>query len=241
MLRYEIRDGIVVQVRRSAVHAFAYFKEDLSMRAELDAFIEHSKGKEVFFDIGALYGIFSITFLKHNTTSKAIAFEPSPLCKPYLLAHKKYNKLVNWTLAYKAVGNENKKVQMHFDWHHLIINSHNTIVEHGQNVAIEMTTIDSYVAHTTTVPDIMKIDVEGFEYQVLQGAMDTLITHHPTIFLELHGNWIQQFGHTHLDVINLLLSLNYRITFLNHQKVDITDPQLGEVGCRLIATHEKKN
>lgn len=240
-MSYEIREGIAFKVKRSAIHAFAYFKEDPSMRAELDAFIEHSKGKTVFFDIGALYGIFSITFLKYNTASKAIAFEPSPLCNPYLLAHKKYNNLVNWTLACKAVGNENKQVQMHFDWHHLIINSQNSSVEHGQNVPVEMTTIDSYVAHTTTVPDIMKIDVEGFEYQVLQGAMNTLIIHRPAIFLELHGNWIQQFGHTHLDVIHLLLSLNYKITFLNHQEVDITDPQLGEVGCRLIATHEKKN
>ncbi len=35
-------------------------------------------------------------------------------------------------------------------------------------------------------PDTIKIDVEGAEFEVLQGARDLLTQYHPTLFLDTH-------------------------------------------------------
>lgn len=36
-------------------------------------------------------------------------------------------------------------------------------------------------------PDFVKIDVEGFEYNVLEGMRNTILLHRPTMFIEIHG------------------------------------------------------
>ena len=36
-------------------------------------------------------------------------------------------------------------------------------------------------------PDLIKVDVEGFELEVLNGASRTL-SHHPGLFIEMHGS-----------------------------------------------------
>ena len=40
-------------------------------------------------------------------------------------------------------------------------------------------------------PDIIKIDVEGAEFEVLEGASRALTEFHPTIFLEIHGTQLR--------------------------------------------------
>ena len=47
--------------------------------------------------------------------------------------------------------------------------------------------IDDFVLTWDKVPDLMKIDVEGFEYQVLKGAEMTIDRYHPKIIIETHS------------------------------------------------------
>lgn len=45
-------------------------------------------------------------------------------------------------------------------------------------------TIDSYAAKST--PDLIKIDTEGAEVEILEGA-DLTLRHHPTLYVEYHS------------------------------------------------------
>lgn len=47
--------------------------------------------------------------------------------------------------------------------------------------------IDDFVSTWNKIPDLMKIDVEGFEYQVLKGAEMTIDRYHPKIIIETHS------------------------------------------------------
>ena len=53
---------------------------------------------------------------------------------------------------------------------------------------ITITTLDDDIRENSLpAPGFLKIDVEGGELAVLEGARHTLLTHKPQLFLEMHG------------------------------------------------------
>ena len=70
--------------------------------------------------------------------------------------------------------------------------------------------------------DMLKIDVQGFEYQVLRGA-ENLIHRRPRMVLELHGQRIAHYGHTGKEVLALLDS-RYTGTFVSWDARDKVYP-----------------
>ena len=62
---------------------------------------------------------------------------------------------------------------------------------------------------------LMKIDVEGMELSVLQGAINTIKNNYPTIFIEIwdsncwRSNYKEYYDKNRIDIINFLVSLGY--------------------------------
>lgn len=71
-------------------------------------------------------------------------------------------------------------------------------------------TVDQYVTDTGVLPNLLKIDVEGFEYDVLRGATDTLATR-PKIFLEIHTAELPLYNATVQGVLDLLHLDEYHV------------------------------
>jgi len=71
-------------------------------------------------------------------------------------------------------------------------------------------TVDQYVADTGILPNVLKIDVEGFEFDVLQGAADTLATR-PKIFLEIHTAELPLYNASVQGVLDLLDLDEYQV------------------------------
>ena len=63
-------------------------------------------------------------------------------------------------------------------------------------------------------PDLIKIDVQGAEFAVLQGAQHTLRTHHPILVIEVHTNLLPLFGSSSRELMDFLVRLGYEIQFL---------------------------
>lgn len=78
--------------------------------------------------------------------------------------------------------------------------------------------IDDLVPAGFVSPTIITMDVEGSEWEVLQGAEKTLDTFHPTIFLSLHPEFlINQYDKYSREVRDWIISKGYKETFLDWQ------------------------
>jgi hypothetical protein len=63
--------------------------------------------------------------------------------------------------------------------------NHSMVNAQGGGVReIETVTLDEFAVRNALSPDIVKIDVEGHESAVIEGAVQTLATHRPTVFME---------------------------------------------------------
>jgi FkbM family methyltransferase len=73
---------------------------------------------------------------------------------------------------------------------------------------VQVETIDSYNFQDV---GFIKIDVEGYEKFVLEGAVDTIARCRPTIQLEIVANQCRKFGYWGEDMIEWIRSMDYTV------------------------------
>lgn len=78
-----------------------------------------------------------------------------------------------------------------------------------QRVSVPQKTLDSY---NYTDVDIIKIDVEGYELQVLEGAHQTIANNRPIVQIECVETQPRAFGRTIHDLMDYFTSKDYIIT-----------------------------
>lgn len=78
-----------------------------------------------------------------------------------------------------------------------------------EKIPIQIETLDSYGFNDV---DVIKIDVEGFEYDVLLGASKTIEKWHPVVQVEMVEGQPRRFGHSVNDVIKYFDDLGYKMT-----------------------------
>ena len=82
-------------------------------------------------------------------------------------------------------------------------------------VPVTMRRVDSLVQELKLRPRALKIDVEGFELEVLKGARQTLITHGCALFLEVHPYQLGLSGGSEDSLWELLGGCGYDWTVIH--------------------------
>ena len=170
----------------------------LEMRFIRDHLIE--KG-DVVLECGGHHGCTTVV-LSHwvGATGQIKTFEPSPSNCKIIAQNILQNKLQNVTLENKAVGRERGTI--------CIDNlSNSSVTESGDGLRVELTCLDEY-KHLR--PTFLKIDVEGFEMQVLQGAAEILSTR-PKLAIEIHTDDLGKYGASVKDLLRLIDVESYKI------------------------------
>jgi len=161
------------------------------------AFLETVNAGDVVYDIGAHCGYYALLASGLVGQGMVFAFEPSPGNVRQLRFHCEANQCANVTILETAISDYSGNAR--FD------NQAGSGVGHlSATGAIEVpvTTLDALVARLP-LPTVIKIDVEGEEVAVLEGARQVIAKTKPAIFLSTHGDdlrerclrFLQEFGY----------------------------------------------
>ena len=144
-------------------------------------------------DVGAWWGPWSLWW--HDKVQSVEIFEPNKDILPKLVNN--VGKFQNCEIHHTALGDRHGSVSMqcadHSGTYHVT----------GQDGDIEMKTLDSFAFDSV---DIIKIDAEGYELPVLQGAKETISRNRP--WIQVEGNKSgERYGRTKVDIKNFLSDL----------------------------------
>ena len=139
---------------------------------------------DTVYDVGAQHGDYSLLCAVFG--ANVHAFEP---LKKNLMIFNKNIELnrIPAQLIYlngEAVGDKLDVIEIPYD-------NEMAGIEGKSREHVGMTTIDHYTSISRSHPTILKIDVEGFELQVLKGAAETLKQYHPRIIMETHSSQLE--------------------------------------------------
>lgn len=157
---------------------------------DLVFFSKFIKKGDLCYDIGANYGIKTRTYLLLK--SKVISVEPQKNCVIYLKQHLYKNK--NVKIIRKAIGSKTGRVDLFiFDYGSQFSSLSKKFISRCRNVdnqtgfqyrkkeTVSLDTLDNLI-DKFGVPKLCKIDVEGYELEVLKGLTKKI----PYIIFEFH-------------------------------------------------------
>jgi FkbM family methyltransferase len=144
---------------------------------------------DCFIDIGANIGLMSIFASKLvGKTGKVISFEAHPETFKWLQFNIDLNKATNIQANGFALGKRNGSALIYDNWDinrggaSLVVKS-----AESESYPVEIKVLDDLLDENT-IPKLIKIDVEGFELPVLQGAEKTIRKHQPILVVEYSPN-----------------------------------------------------
>jgi FkbM family methyltransferase len=164
-----------VDVSRTSTQGLLYLEgERLIVERDLLGMLARPGNRVV--DVGANIGYYVLLFRRLIGPDAAIdAFEPDPDNRVELERNVRANALPNVRLHAAAVGARAGTVAL--------APGLNSKVEASGTVQVPMVTLDAAVSGRV---DLLKIDVDGYEGFVLEGAQGLLERERPALFLELH-------------------------------------------------------
>lgn len=156
---------------------------------------------DTVWDIGANLGIYTEIFSKKATfTGRVVSFEPIFPC--FLELQRKFNLNEQIILKNMAIGSEDNILSMKVEENplaatHKVVDSENAN-DSANMVKVQVRSADSIIqSEPELIPNVIKIDVEGFEGQVIDGMQNLLKQEKlRCIGIEIHFGLLNERGET---------------------------------------------
>ncbi len=166
----------------------SFLGHDLAIKDFYQRVIDSRHRPRAFLDVGGNYGTHSLFFLAQGVPT--VTVEPNPGCVAYFQSLLEFNRL-RAEIVPAAVGAESSEATLSFpereSWLGCVsLGGEEEISSHPgvKTVKVPVVTLDEVVGERGLQPGLVKIDTEGFELQVIQGAKETLETHRPMVLFE---------------------------------------------------------
>lgn len=187
------------------------------------------KDNTVIFDVGTNIGQVLLTMAKINTQGELHGFEPLPEIYERAKRNIELNPFQNIVLNNVALSNKTEDLT--------ILSgpaSHSGSTRLGKleqeeinksHINIHAITMDDYVAkQKITNLDLIKIDVEGFEVNVLRGATAALQRFKPILFVEVNDAAQKMQGRSGRELIEFIRKLDYDVFDINMKPFNEVNP-----------------
>ena len=187
---------------------------------------------DVILECGAHHGCATIVFSNWvGHKGQIIAFEPVPKNAYILQKNIELNDRKNIILERKAVGPKTGRC-------HISGESNSLVSTRGRGIEVDMIRLDEYEHFH---PTFLKIDVEGFEIEVLKGAKNILATK-PKLDIEIHTRTLKHYGSSAKNVFDFIKTEEYELWILcqdeNEPRMyDMKKPIRGRVHLFAIPKH----
>jgi FkbM family methyltransferase len=180
----------------------------------------HAREARVFADIGAHVGYYSCVAGALNDRLQLFLFEMNQDMIPVIEQNLRENGRSDAVVVNRPVADRRRVVSYARSSREpgLSMCAADS-VRADQCVLVEAITLDEFFAEAGSCPDLLKIDVEGAELDVLRGAREMIAQHHPTMFVEVHPNKLNDFGASAQQVYDFLRAHDYSIQrYLGHRR-----------------------
>ena len=173
----------------------------------LDASCRFLKPGDIFYDIGANVGFMAIEASnRYADQISVVAFEPQPGLARLIAVSAALNGFKNLKTFAVMLGKDPGEGDLFVPSHSI----HASAVSRSSNAQVlhcPKTTIDQMLAQNLIpAPTVIKIDVEGAEWDVFRGAAQTISTHRPAIIFESDCN-TARFGYGRRELCAYLREL----------------------------------
>ncbi|MER7916507.1 MULTISPECIES: FkbM family methyltransferase [unclassified Streptomyces] len=204
-------------LREDASHYGDVLTSGVSWEHETRLLWQRTRPGATVLDVGANYG-YTASLFAHRVGrgGQVVSVEPEPVMAGLLTRNMAVNGYDNVDIVTAAAGSAPGSLEL---WR-----SATNLACHSLNPALVPAPVDSVTVPVTTLddicadhllgraPDLLKLDVEGWELEVLKGARYVLEEARPDIWLEFWPDGLRANGHIPADLLQLLRAADYDLT-----------------------------
>jgi FkbM family methyltransferase len=175
--------------------------------------VNNLKEGDIFVDVGAHIGYFSMLAARQRA-KKVLAIEPVPKTYDMLVMNIRHNNLSDviepFNVALGSKDHTAKSVSSLGPKNHIEYQAGN-VHANLPTVEVEVTTLDNLLKNEQEIDkiDFVKVDIEGYEYEFLLGAQQSIIALKPMILMEIEEHRLAKYGVTAEDMFNVMADLGY--------------------------------
>nr|MBK9651678.1 FkbM family methyltransferase [Bacteroidota bacterium] len=172
-----------------------------------------AKQGQTIFDIGTNIGETLMNFARINSQGKNYGFEPVPHLYQRALQNISNNSFTNISLNNVALSDREEVLHFHQP---TLKNSGSVYMIKGDissaDQKVQALSLDTFVNNNSIAKiDLIKIDTEGFEYNILSGGKESINKFHPVLFVEINDSNLHRQGNSAKALFELLISWDYKI------------------------------
>jgi FkbM family methyltransferase len=184
---------------------------DYDSAMEVREFLDLAKDCVRLMDIGAQTGFISALFARSRSRPfKILSLEPDPQVIPILHRAKELNDSPegDWRIWPLAVSDTTGPVTISVS--NVVYELRREDSERANTIHVPARTLTNIVRELNWVPDVVKIDVESFEYEILASALEFLSREKPALQLEVHWQILASRDRSARDFLSPLADIGYR-------------------------------
>ena len=197
-------------------------------------------------DVGAHHGLYTLLASKRvGRAGRVISFEPSPRERKRLRRHLLVNRCRNVVVQSCALGEERREADLFLvegreDWCNSLREPQ--IDDRTVKVRVQVERVDDVLARLGIGRvDFIKLDVEGGELSLLEGAGGTLAASRPVILAEVQDRRTRPWGYAAREIIDFLIRENYSWFALTaNNNLQPVSSQLKTYDANLVAIPEER-